>query len=68
MRTRFTQGDTCSVSRVVLCRSGGMADTTDLKSVSRMGVWVQVPPTAPEVCYSTEAPNGGAPRVPVIPD
>ena len=27
--------------------SGGMADTTDSKSVARKGVWVRIPPRAP---------------------
>lgn len=29
------------------CRSGGMADTTDLKSVASNGVRVRVPPSIP---------------------
>ena len=29
------------------CRSGGMADATDSKSVGSDTVWVQVPPSAP---------------------
>jgi hypothetical protein len=31
---------------VILCRGGGMADAADLKSASRKGVWVRVPPSA----------------------
>ena len=30
-----------------MCRSGGMADATDSKSVGSDTVWVQVPPSAP---------------------
>lgn len=30
-----------------ICRSGGMADTTDLKSVASDGVRVRVPPSIP---------------------
>ena len=30
------------------CRSGGMADATDSKSVGSDTVWVQVPPSAPK--------------------
>ena len=30
------------------CRSGGMADATDSKSVVGDNVWVQVPPSAPK--------------------
>src|ERR1700752_1543736 len=29
------------------CRSGGMADAADSKSVARKGVWVRLPPPAP---------------------
>ena len=31
------------------CRSGGMADATDSKSVGSDTVWVQVPPSAPSI-------------------
>ena len=31
------------------CRSGGMADATDSKSVGSDTVWVQVPPSAPKI-------------------
>ena len=30
-------------------RGGGMVDAADLKSVSREGVWVRVPPSAPNL-------------------
>ena len=33
--------------RQLICRSGGMADATDSKSVGSDTVWVQVPPSAP---------------------
>src|SRR5258708_26773107 len=40
---------------ILTCRSGGMADAADSKSVARKGVWVRLPPPAPElsVVYGT---------------
>ena len=36
------------------CRSGGMADATDSKSVVGDNVWVQVPPSAPKKNVSND--------------
>ena len=37
----------CYTHKVLICRSGGMADATDSKSVVGNNVRVQVPPSAP---------------------
>ena len=36
-----------NVRLIKVCRGGGMADATDLKSVDRKVVWVRLPPSAP---------------------
>ena len=42
---------TCAESFVLLTqgRGGGMADAADLKSATFTGMWVRIPPSAPEL-------------------
>ena len=37
------------------CRSGGMADAADSKSVARKGVWVRLPP--PNILFGQYQPK-----------
>ena len=45
---------------LIPCRSGGMADAADSKSVARKGVWVRLPPPAPLILQLDSTRQGSS--------